>query len=133
MTALTTLTAETAADRIARLGLTEISAARLETLTIAHPLVDDALFARLANALRVARTATIVLPAHRYEGLSRGRGWARRGRGGSAEWGERTDKGYRVGPGRWTVGGSDGYSRKGEDTWTVEHVAVGAETWTVAL
>lgn len=75
---------------------------------------------------------TICLPPHRYEGLSRGRGWARKGRGANAEWGERTDGGYRVGPGRWTVGGNDGFSRKGEVIWTVEHIRVGEETWTVA-
>lgn len=132
MIADTAPSTETVADRIARLALTEISASRLETLTLAHPLVDDATFARLGNAMRVARRDTIILPAHRYESLSRGRGWARKGRGHSAQWGERTDKGYRVGPGRWTVGGSDGYSRKGEDTWTVEHVSVGSETWAVA-
>lgn len=93
---------------------------------------DDATLKVLCDAMRVNRAPTIVLPAHRYEGLSRGRGWARKGRGDSAEWGERTDKGYRVGPGTWTVGGNDGFSRKGETRWTVKHVAVGAETWTVA-
>jgi hypothetical protein len=95
-----TTVAETVSDRIARLALEGISEQRLESLSIAHPLVDDATFARLANALRLRRADTITLPAHRFEGLSRGRGWARKGRGASVEWGERVDGGYRVGPGR---------------------------------
>jgi hypothetical protein len=86
----------------------------------------------LCDATRLARAATVDLPAHRYEGLARGRGWARKGRGGSAEWGERVDGGYRVGPGRWIVGGSDGFARRGETEWVVRHVTVGAETWTIA-
>jgi len=122
---------EAVQERIARLGLTA-SEKRLESLTIAHPLVDDVVFAELAKALRVARQPTIVLPAQRFENLSRGRGWARKGRGDSAEWGERVQGGYRVGPGEWTVGGHDGFSRKGQDEWVVEHVKVGGETWTIA-
>lgn len=123
---------ESVTARISRLSLTDISEARLESLTIAHLRVEDATFTRLSNALRVNRGTTIILPAHRYEGLSRGKGWCRRGRGDSASWGERVEGGYRVEPGRWTVGGSDGFSRKGQDEWTVEHVQVGDEVWTVA-
>lgn len=124
---------ETVADRIARLSLDAISPSRLETLTQAHPLVADATFRLLASAMRVARKASIVLPAHRYESLSRGRGWARQGRGDSAIWGDREDKGYRVTTtGRWVVGASDGFSRKDETTWDVTRVVVGAETWTIA-
>ena len=47
-------------------------------------------------------------------------------------WGQRTNGGYRISPGRWTIGGNDGFSRKGEDVWNVEHVTVGSETWTIA-
>lgn len=126
------MTTETVADRIARLSLLNISESRLQSLTIAHPHVSDGDFARISNAMRVSRKDTIVLPAHRFELLSRGRGWARKGRGDSAQWGERVDNGYRVGAGRWTVGGNDGFSRKGEDTWTVEHVQVGTNVWTIA-
>src|SRR4051812_24609057 len=97
---------------------------RLETLTIAHDKVDDATFTKLANALRAARKDTVLLPAHRFEGLSRGKGWARKGRGDSAVWGERDDGGYRVGPGKWTVGGNDGFTRKGQDEWVVAHIQV---------
>lgn len=125
---------ETATERIARLNLTDVSEGRAKTLTIAHEAgVDDDMFRRISDALRVNRDGlTVTLPAHRFEGLSRGKGWARKGRGDSAEWGERTEKGYRVGPGRWTIGGSDGFSRKGEDTWTVEHIKVSDATWTIA-
>jgi len=102
---------------------------------IALGAADDTLTV-LAEALRLNSTSgdklTVVIPANRLENLSRGKGWCRKGRGDSAEWGERTDNGYRVGPGRWLVHGSDGFSRTKEDTWTVKHVAVGSETWTVA-
>lgn len=124
---------ETVAERIARLQLTDISEKRLESLTIAHPMTDDATFATLSNAMRLSRKETIVLPQHRFEGLSRGRGWARKGRGNTAEWGEREDGGYRVGPGKWVVGGHDGFTRKGSDSWEVSHVRVGDMTWTVAF
>lgn len=127
-----TRSTETMDERRIRLGLKDVSSARSKSLEIAHAVVDDEVFARIAQALRLARNETITLPAHRFEGLSRGRGWARKGRGGGAVWGERTDGGYRVGVGRWTVGGSDGFSRKGEDTWTVQHIQVGSATWTVA-
>src|SRR5690606_24636110 len=87
---------------------------------------------QIAEAVRVKRCDTITLPPGRYERLSRGRGWARKGKGASAEWGERVDGGYRVGPGRWSVGSSDGFNRKSSTDWSVEHVAVGSETWTIA-
>lgn len=124
---------ESVAERIARLALTDISESRLETLTIAHPLVDDALFAEISNALRVSRGAKVRLPAHRFEGLSRGRGWARKGKGAAAEWGERDGSVYIVGPGKWTIGGDDGFRRKGADEWKVTHVRVGDQTWTIAV
>jgi hypothetical protein len=106
---------------------------RLATLGRAIELgADDATLIALRDATRVARKDTIVVPAHRYEGLSRGRGWARLGRGGDVRWGERVDGGYRVGPGRWSVGSTDGFFRKGADVWDCEHLRVGEETWTVA-
>ncbi len=106
---------------------------RIETLKKAIELgADDTTLEILCDANRVGRGETVVLPAHRYEGLSRGKGWARKGRGTNAIWGERVSNGYRVGPGNWTVGGNDGFSRKGETTWTVKHVRVGDQIWTVA-
>lgn len=93
---------------------------------------SDSLIVVLVEARRVSRTDTVVLPQQRFEQLSRGKGWCRKGRGSSAEWGERDDSGYRVGPGRWTVGGNDGFSRKGEDVWLVKNVTVGDKIWTIA-
>lgn len=111
----------------------DVPETRHRNLTAAIELgADDAALTALCEARRTSRKSTIVLPPQRLENLSRGRGWARKGRGQSAEWGERVDGGYRVGPGRWIVGGSDGFSRKGEDEWTVKNITVGAETWTIA-
>jgi hypothetical protein len=112
----------------------EVSDRRKETLSRAIELgADDATLAALRDAVRVSRKLTIVLPANRLERLSRGRGWARKGKGPSAAWGERVDGGgYSVGPGHWSVGASDGFSRKHYDEWTVKHIAVGGETWTIA-
>jgi hypothetical protein len=127
---------EEAVERIARLGLaeqlTDITAKRLESLSLANLRVSDEIFTTLALALRLSRKTTIILPMHRFEGLSRGRGWARKGSHANAEWGEREDGGYRVGPGRWIVGGNDGFQRKGQTVWTVKHIQVGDETWTIA-
>lgn len=106
---------------------------REESLAIAAGLgADAATLEVLRAATRLSRRDTIVLPHHRFELLSRGKGWARKGQGKDVTWGERADGGYRVGPGRWTVGGNDGFTRKGEVIWTVRHVQVGAQTWTLA-
>lgn len=120
---------ETAATRLERLvPRATVTAARAESLAIAHAQgVDDATFRRLAAATRLARAVTVILPA-----VSRGRGWARLGRGPTAAWGERTATGYRVTTGRWTVGADDGGARKHQAEWTVAHVLVSAETWTIA-
>jgi hypothetical protein len=121
------------AQGIRELVACEISDKRLESLVVALDLgADAATLRKLAQAGRLARKATIVLPPGRFEGLSRGRGWARLGKGRDVTWGERVDGGYRVGPGHWTVGSNDGFSRKQETVWDVEHVRVGGETWTVA-
>jgi hypothetical protein len=110
-----------------------VSDSRAQTLAIAMLSgATDATLVAIRDANRVSRTDTVVLPAYRYERLSRGRGWARCGKGDSAKWGERADGGYRVGPGKWSVGATDGYQRKGADEWSVEHVRVGQEVWTVA-
>lgn len=95
----------------------DCSSARIESLQIAVELgADLATLAVLRDATRVNRQETIVLPMHRYEGLSRGKGWARKGKGSNAIWGEREENGYRVGAGRWIVGGNDGFSRKGKSS-----------------
>lgn len=84
----------------------------------------------IITAPRLSREDTIVLPPGRFEGLSRGRGWARMGKGSSAVWGEKASGGYRVGPGKWVIGSNDGFNRKDEVAWDVEHLKVGNETWT---
>ena len=118
---------------IAKLDAETVTEARRESLARASELGADRMtLMMLVQASRVSRRDTIVLPSGKYEHLSRGKGWARKGRGNTAEWGEREDGGYRVGPGRWTVGSSDGFSRKSSIDWTVKHVCVGVETWTVA-
>lgn len=113
----------------------DVSDTRKATLVSAIELgATDAALTKIRDARRVCRDSkTIVLPSQRYESLSRGRGWARMGKGPGAVWGERADGGYRVGPGRWTIGGNDGFTRKGEDMWDVSHVAVGEQIWTIAL
>lgn len=120
-------------DRLARLGLRPSSEKRAESLALAHERgVSDTALAALAAAERLSQRQTVWLPAHHYESLSRGRGWCRQGRGDSAQWGEREDGGYRVGPGKWVVGATDGFSRRAEQRWIVRHVTVGEKTWTVA-
>lgn len=93
---------------------------------------DRATLELIADAIRVSRGPEITLPRGRYGHCSRATGWARKGRGDSAEWGERTDTGYRVGPGNWLVHSSDGFRRSDRVTWVVRHVTVGTATWTVA-
>ena len=112
----------------------DVNDERQESLARAIELgASEAILVKLRDARRLARSVTITLPSHRYEQLSRGRGWARKGKGSSAEWGERTNGGgYRVGPGRWTVGANDGFNRKAEVPWIVKHVTVGSEIWTIA-
>jgi hypothetical protein len=124
---------ETAMARADRLGAT-VPESISEAVATAHEVgISDDDFIALCLARRFARKTTVVLPQGHLEGLSRGKGWCRKGKGDSAEWGEREGaKGYRVGPGDWVVGHSDGFSRKRQDRWRVRHITVGGETWTVA-
>jgi hypothetical protein len=114
-------------------GQLALSDARKASLLAAVGLgADLETLNQLASATRLAKSLTIVLPALRYESLSRGRGWARKGRGTAVTWGERVEDGYQVGPGSWEVGATDGFSRKDKRTWAVKHVRVGDQTWTIA-
>lgn len=125
----------TVSDRISALDCGEINDARRLLLAKAIALgADDAALTVLGKALRASVKTTILIPNHSLATLSRGRGWCRKGKGDSATWGERDEDGlgYRVGPGKWIVGGHDGFSRKRQEEWKVEHVTVGDETWTVA-
>jgi len=111
----------------------DVSDSRKDSLGKALELgADEKTLTVIRNAIRLSRQPTIVLPAHRFESLSRGRGWALKGRGSDVSWGEREDSGYRVGPGRWSVGATDGFSRKASVDWRVKHIQVGQETWTIA-
>jgi hypothetical protein len=127
-------TEETVAGRLDRLSISPQSEKRMESLTVAAAAgVDDATFSKIANAMRVKRNSeTIVLPSHRYEHLSRGRGWARQGKGAKVVFADSVDGGYECGPGRWSVGATDGFSRKDATEWTVSNVQVGERTWTIA-
>lgn len=127
-------TVETIEARLARLGIVDISESRLESLTMAHAAgVDDDTMRTLADADRLRRANWIALPAGRYEKLSRGKGWARFGRGKDAQWGERVEDGYKAArEGEWTVGSDDGFQRKDQVEWHVRHVQVGASVWTIA-
>lgn len=127
----TTTAVETAIEAARQAGASE---ARILTLELAAAKgADAATIETLAAARRVHRYSPVItLPAHRYEGLSRGRGWCRLGVGKSAVWGERVDGGYKVGPGKWVVGATDGYNRKDSTTWTVRQIMVGNAVWTIA-
>lgn len=87
-----------------------------------------------AAAVGVQGELAVVLPANRLEALKHGKGWARRGSGDDVTWGVRVEGGYRVTrPGKWTVGGNDGFSRKRQDAYTVTRVKIGDLFWIVAL
>jgi len=105
----------------------------LECLKIARENgADKATLDSLASAVMIRRAdAKVILPQNHLQRLRFGRGWCRKGSGSDTQYGERTDNGdYRVGPGRWTVGGTEG-SKKSSTTWVVEHVVVGGDVWTV--
>jgi len=124
---------ETVDERMARLGHTfTIKPHELEALAIANSLVNDKVFTQLATATHLSQEQTIVLPPGRYDHCSRGKGWARKGKGDNVTWGDRVKGGYEVGPGFWIVGSSDGFNRKSQLEWEVKHVQVGEQTWTVA-
>ena len=113
------------------LGIT-VKNGRAESLSRAESLGTDTETLRvIANTLRVGRGEVVPIPSGRYEHLSRGRGWCRRNDGTFCN--ERdADACYLVGPGRWTVGSKDGYSRQDRVEWVVRAVKVGSVTWTVA-
>lgn len=124
-------TAQISIDEI--IGGKDINPIRRETMEIARANgATEAQLIAIRDARRTSRGETIILPTHRFENLSRGRGWCRKGKRDAAEWGEKEDGGYRVGSGRWTVGGNDGFSRKGEDVWDVKNITIGEMTVTTA-
>lgn len=135
MTTTTEPTTATTDRLMAIIAGHQVSDSRQASLARAIELgASDALLAQLRGARKIHRNSTtIVLPRGRYMGLSRSRGWARCGRGDGATWGEEVQGGYRVGAGNWIVWSTDGFRRKDRTKWTVRHVQVGTETWTVAV
>lgn len=108
----------------ARLGKT-VSDARAKALTKAATAgATDAQLATLASAAMVNTSGKIILPAHRYESCSRGRGWCRSADGTFAN--ERSEKGGYVvcEAGKWTVGATDGFSREARDVFAVRVMTV---------
>ena len=87
-----------------------------------------------AAAVGVQGQLSVVLPPNRLErDCKHGKGWARLGKGDDITWGVRTDGGYRASrPGLWTVGGSDGFTRKKEDSYKVSRVKIGELFWIIA-
>ena len=108
-----------------KLGVTATEA-RAESLAIAAEMgADLATLRKVAEAVRLARKDEIKLPEGRFGKLSRGRAWCRRSDGVFFD-------DHTVGPGKYSVGSSDGFSRKDRTEWTVAHVTVGDQTWTIA-
>lgn len=87
-----------------------------------------------AKAIGIQGQLSVVLPKNRLErDCKHGKGWARLGKGEGSLWGVKTDEGYRVNrPGIWTVGGSDGFTRKREDLYSVFRVKIGELFWIIA-
>lgn len=125
-------TPKTSAEIVAE-RFPNVSEARARTLAKAIDTgASESALEKLKAATRVEFADQIALPKGAYDHLSRGKGWARKGRGDSAEWGEKSPQGWLVGPGSWLVHSTDGFNRKSEVDWRVEHVRVGDETWTIA-
>jgi hypothetical protein len=104
----------------------QLSDARCRTLMLAADRGATPLDMKaIAEAVRVSTTGDgITVPMHHSETLSRGRGWARLGRGENVVWGERVEGGYRLrAEGKWIIGGHDGFSRRDETVWDVRVVA----------
>jgi hypothetical protein len=117
----------------------QVTEKRVELLRTALELgAAPEVLEKIRDAVRVKRVPEIVLPVHRLETLSRGRGYCgqregRRIRGPFDSFADRVDGGYLVtSPGRWVVGGHDGFSRKATTEWDVVFVTVGEETWVLA-
>jgi hypothetical protein len=118
-------------ESIAALDVTDHRKSILLSALEAGATEED--FTDILACKRLELGTSVVIPQHHLEGKARGRGWARKGKGAQAVWGERTENGYRVGAGVWTVGGDDGFTRKGEDRWTVKTLTIGSLSVTLAF
>lgn len=128
--------AETAEQRLTRLGCSAPTERRMKSLTIAHGIgVSDDTFRAIADACRLGRGEFVRVPAGRYDHLSRGRGWCRGYTGEYAgTFAEKHSSGdYTIrGTGKWIVGSTDGFSREKRVTYRVRRIAVGDQTWIIA-
>jgi hypothetical protein len=103
-----------------------VSDLRCESLAIARELgAPLAVLREISRAVRVARAPEIQLPRGRYGSCSRGRDWCR------DEYGRFHDD-HVVGPGKYSVGSTDGFHRRDRTEWRVRHIQVGPQTWTMA-
>jgi hypothetical protein len=112
----------------------ELSNERKQLLLAAYedPKISDTQFAKLGECATFEKGPEVVIPRHHFETLSRGSGSCRKGNGRSVVWAERVRDGYLVGPGLWILQGKDGFSRKKDVEWCIEHVTINGELWTVA-
>lgn len=121
----TAIQIEIGKDIAGKLGVA-VTDSRAVSLAIASELGAGLSTLRaVAGASLLARNGEIKLPRGRFANLSRGRGWCRCSDGTFFA-------DHIVGPGKYAVGSSDGFSRKDRVRWTVQHITVGEQTWTTA-
>lgn len=101
------------ADATARAGT--VAVALLNGASVAE-------LARIAAAKKASRGASVRVST-RFGALSRGKCWARMGRGQSVEWADKDGGAVMLPAGKWTVGSDDGFSRKEQTEWTVVSIA----------
>ena len=78
--------------------------------------------ARIAAAPYASIGDTVAV-ATRFGHLSRGKAWARQGKGSKVTWAKKSGGTVYLTPGIWTVGSDDGFGRKEASEWTVSLVA----------
>jgi hypothetical protein len=128
---LAELTAErrtlVARDRLAPHA--DVTDTRRASLEIAVELgADDATIEKLAQAPMLARGERLAVKT-RFGDMSRGKCW---GRNGDGTWADKEGGTVYLTPGEWKVGSDDGFRRKESAvSWSVEHVTVGTQIWTV--
>jgi len=114
------------AEIMKELGVSYYTKARAVSIYLARKKgADFKTLLKLAKAEKLSRRDWIELDRGPYDHLSRGRGWCRRKDGVFFN-------DYKVGPGEYTVGSTDGFRRTKRFNYKVEHVKVGDEVWTIA-
>jgi hypothetical protein len=86
---------------------------------------DDAI-RTLAKSKKIFARPNGNLSPLRYESLSRGRGWCRLGKGDNVVWAQKGDDGRYIidMEGRWSLGATDGFSRKETEEWVAKRVKI---------